>query len=222
MIGRIRPEPYWHNRGPHAAAGIVVWSHGYKAGVDSTNNAPQGEVMPFVNAGYDLYRFDRLVATNVPAQGGDLALAIGQAKRMGYRRAILAGQSNGAWTSIEAALHAPQLIDGVISISAAHHGEVKDMKDPTIARRDWQDAVRRLKPGPRIIVFFFKDDSFDVGGRDLDARAAFKASGVDGIVVGYPPGFTGHGAGGNTNFPKKYGGCIYDFIEKDRREAPCI
>lgn len=30
-IGRLRPEPYWSNKGPQAATGLIVWSHGYMA-----------------------------------------------------------------------------------------------------------------------------------------------------------------------------------------------
>ena len=220
-IGRLRPEPYWENKGPQAAAGLIVWSHGYFRGIDSTNSAPQGEVAYFTNAGYDLYRFDRQWIRDVQEDAADFAAAIKQAKSMGYKRIILAGQSNGAWTSLETVVRSPE-VDGVISVSAARHGEVKDMRDVSIARSDWQKLVRSIKPGPRVMVFIFKNDSYDVGGRTDDATAAFKASGVDAIVVAYPPGFSGHGAASASAFPRKFGACIYDFIEKGAREAPCI
>ncbi len=220
-IGRLRPEPYWQNRGPQAATGLIVWSHGYFRGIDSTNSAPQGQVAYFTRAGYDLYRFDRQWIRSVEEDAGDFAAALQQAKSMGYKRIILAGQSNGAWTSLETALRSP-VVDGVISVSAAHHGEVKNMSDVSIARSDWQKLVRSFKPGPRVMIFIFKNDSYDVGGRTDDAIAAFRASGVDSLVVAYPSGFTGHGAANGTVFPRKFGACIYDFIEKGAREAPCI
>src|SRR5229473_6150066 len=39
-IGRLRPQPYWANKGPTAAAGLLVWSHDYEQAVDRTASAP--------------------------------------------------------------------------------------------------------------------------------------------------------------------------------------
>ena len=118
MIGRLRPEPYWDNKGPQAATGLVVWSHGYFLGIDSTASAPQGEVGPFTAAGYDLYRFDRKYIRDWPGDAMQLVDAVKQAKSMGYRRVILAGQSAGAWVSMAATMRGAP-VDGVISVSAA-------------------------------------------------------------------------------------------------------
>ena len=95
------------------------------------------------------------------------------------------------------------------------------MRDVSIARSEWQQIVKGIKPGPRIAIFIFKNDTYDVGGRDADATAAFAASGVQGMVIGYPPDFSGHGAGNGNNFPRKYGPCIHAFIETGERQAPC-
>jgi hypothetical protein len=56
----------------------------------------------------------------------------------------------------------------------------------------------------------------------VDAAAAFKASGVDALVIAYPSGFTGHGAGNDSAFPRKFGSCIHAFIEAGTRGAPCL
>jgi pimeloyl-ACP methyl ester carboxylesterase len=220
-IGRLRPEPYWENKGPQAAAGLIVWSHGYMQGVDATVSAPQGQVAYFALQGYDLYRFDRQWIRDWPGDATELVDAVKRAKAIGYRRVILAGQSAGAWVSLAAAYRGAP-VDGVISVAAAHHGEVKDMRDVSFARSEWQQIVRGIKPGPRVIVVIFKDDTYDVGGRTDDASAAFAASGVESIVVSYPAGFTGHGAAGNNAFPRKFGGCINAFIETGARQPPCI
>ena len=58
-IGRLRPQPYWSMRGPQLATGLIVWSHGYMAGKNATDSAPQSWVGRFTRLGYDLYRFDR-------------------------------------------------------------------------------------------------------------------------------------------------------------------
>jgi pimeloyl-ACP methyl ester carboxylesterase len=220
-IGRLRPEPYWDNKGPQAATGLIVWSHGYMEGKDATASAPQGQVAYFTTAGYDLYRFDRQYIRDWPGDATALVDAVKQAKSMGYRRVILAGQSAGAWVSMAATMRGAA-VDGVISVSAAHHGEVTKMTDPSRARSDWQQVVRGIKPGPRLVVVNFVDDSYDVGGRMDDARSAFAASGIDAVVISNPEGFKGHGAAGNNAFPRKFGACIYGFIEKGTRSAPCL
>jgi pimeloyl-ACP methyl ester carboxylesterase len=220
-IGRLRPEPYWENKGPRAASGLIVWSHGYMLGVDATVSAPQGQVAPFAVAGYDLYRFDRQYIRDWPGDATALADAVRQAKSMGYRRVILAGQSAGGWVSLAATMRGAP-VDGVISVSAAHHGEVKDMRDVSFARSEWQQIVKAIKPGPRLVVVNFDGDSYDVGGRMDDARAAFAASGVDAVVISSPEGFKGHGAGNGNTFPRKFGACIHSFIETGVRQPPCI
>jgi pimeloyl-ACP methyl ester carboxylesterase len=220
-IGRIRPEFYWDNKGPQATAGLIVWSHGYMQGVDATISAPQGQVSNFTMNGYDLYRFDRQWIRDWPGDATALVDAVRQAKSMGYRRVVLAGQSAGAWVSMAAAYRGAP-VDGVISVSAAHHGEVVNMTDTTRARSEWQQVVRGIKPGPRFVVVNFKGDAYDVGGRMDDAKAAFAASGVDAVILSNPDGFNGHGAANGRPFPQKFGSCIYGFIESGTRAPPCL
>jgi pimeloyl-ACP methyl ester carboxylesterase len=220
-IGRLRPEPYWDNKGPGGAAGLIVWSHGYMLGRDATQSAPQGEAAYFTAKGYDLYRFDRQYIRDWPGDATQLVDAVRQAKAMGYRRVILAGQSAGGWVSMAATMRGAS-VDGVLSVSAAHHGEVKDMRDVSLARSEWQQLVKGIKPGPRLVVVNFRNDTYDVGGRMDDAKAAFAASGVDAIVISNPEGFSGHGAARGRPFGQKFGACIYAFVETGARQPPCI
>lgn len=219
-IGRLRPQPYWENKGPQAAAGLIVWSHGYMSGRDNTGSAPQGEVANFTRQCYDLYRFDREWIRDWPGDASALADAVRQARSMGYRRVVLAGQSAGAWVSMAATLRGAP-VDGVISVAAAHHGYVKNMQDVSVARSEWQQIVRGIKPGPRLVVVNFAGDDYDVGGRMDDARAAFAASGVQALVIAEPAGFKGHGAANDNAFPRKFGACIHAFIETAARQSPC-
>jgi hypothetical protein len=96
------------------------------------------------------------------------------------------------------------------------------MRDVSAPRFDWQQLVAAIKPGPRVIVVIFKNDSFDVGGRVEDAESAFAKSGLDSIVIGYPPGFSGHDAANDNGFPRKYGACMHAFIETGAKRPPCI
>src|SRR5262245_34891293 len=157
-IGRLRGQPWWENTGPRTAAGLIVWSHGYRSGNDATSSAPQPWVGRFTALGYDLYRFDREWIRDWPGDATQLVEAVRQAKAMGDRRIILAGQSAGGWVSLAATMRGAP-VDGVISISAAHHGEVKDMRDVSIARSEWQQIIRGIKPGPRLVVVNFAGDT---------------------------------------------------------------
>src|SRR5215467_181745 len=46
-IGRLRGQPWWLNKGPQTAAGLIVWSHGYRSGTDATGSAPQAWIGRF-------------------------------------------------------------------------------------------------------------------------------------------------------------------------------
>ena len=219
-IGRLRPEPYWSMRGPQLATGLIVWSHGYMAGKNSTESAPQSWIGRFTRLGYDLYRFDREWIADWASDATSLADAIRKARAMGYRRIVLAGQSAGAWVSL-AALQRGAPVDGVISIAAAHHGEVIKMRDHTRARSDWQHVIEGLKPGAKVVLVNFADDSYDVGGRIGDARSIFARSGIDAVIIDSPAGFTGHGAGSTAAFARKFGPCVQSFIENGAKQPPC-
>lgn len=220
-IGRLRPEPYWSMRGPKLANGLIVWSHGYMAGKNATSGAPQSWIGRFTRMGYDLYRFDREWIVDWAGDATALAEAVRKARELGYRRVVLAGQSAGAWVSL-AALARGAPVDGVISIAAAHHGEVIKMRgDTTRARSEWQNVIEALKPGPRVVLVNFAEDTYDVGGRMADARAAFAKSGVAAVVIDHPEGFKGHGAASDLAFARKFGGCIESFIDKGATQPPC-
>jgi hypothetical protein len=219
-IGAIRAAPFWKNAGPQAAAGLVVWSHGYFHARDSSTSAAQAIVSFFASQGYDFYRYDRQWIDGETSEINLLYDAVRAAKAMGYRRIVLAGQSRGAWASLGVVgKGAP--VDGVISVSAAAHGGVSTMQDVSIARSDWQRLVRAIRPGPKVVIVIFDKDAYDVGGRMGDAKTAFAASGVDAVLIDSPAGFAGHGAGANRDFWQRYGSCASAFVETGRRDAPC-
>jgi hypothetical protein len=218
-IGRLRPQPWWRNKGPQEAAGLLVWSHGYLPGVDATNSTPYPFIGRFLAAGYDLYRFDRQWIRDQAGDATDFANAVRQAKAMGYRRVILAGQSNGAFQSL-AAVQRGAPADGVISAAAALNDDVTKLRDVSLPRAEFRQVVRAIKPGPRLVVINFPEDAKDVGGRMDDARAAFGASGVVAIIL-EPPDFKGHNAANTPAFSRKYSACIHAFIESGQHQAPC-
>jgi hypothetical protein len=81
--------------------------------------------------------------------------------------------------------------------------------------------LEAIKPGPRIVIVNFAEDTYDVGGRMADTRSIFAKTGVGADIVDDPPGFKGHGAGGDFTFARKFGPCIQSFIETGTRQQPC-
>ena len=126
------------------------------AGKNATSGAPQSWIGRFTRMGDHLYRFEHHRQWIVDWAGDATALAdaVRKAREMGYRRVVLAGQSAGAWVSL-AALARGVPVDGVISIAAAHHGEVTKMRDTTRARSEWQNVIEALTPGPRVVLVNF-------------------------------------------------------------------
>lgn len=95
------------------------------------------------------------------------------------------------------------------------------MRDTTRACSEWQHVIEALKPGPRVVLVNFAEDTCDVGSRMADARAAFAKSGLAAVVIDNPEGFKGHGAAGDLAFARKFGGCIETFIDKGTKQLPC-
>ena len=95
------------------------------------------------------------------------------------------------------------------------------MRDTTRARSEWQNVIEALRPGPRVVLVNFAEDTYDVGGRMDDARAAFAKSGLAAVVIDNPEGFKGHGAAGDLVFARKFAGCIETFIDKGTKQQPC-
>ena len=81
--------------------------------------------------------------------------------------------------------------------------------------------IAALKPGPRVVLVNFAEDTYDVGGRMADARSAFVKSGLDAVIIDNPEGFKGHGAADDMAFARKFGGCIESFIDKGTKQQPC-
>jgi pimeloyl-ACP methyl ester carboxylesterase len=66
------------------------------------------------------HRAEREWIRDWPGDATQLAEATRQARALGYRRVVLAGQSAGAWMSMAATFRGAP-VDGVISVAAAHH-----------------------------------------------------------------------------------------------------
>ena len=210
-LGLFVPSDYTPVRGPHAAAGLIVWSHGYLAGVDATQGQPQGYVSRFLARGWDVYRYNREWIDQRPKEIAGMMDSIEAARRAGYRKIVIAGQSHGAWISLEAlARGAP--VDGVISVSPAHHGSPPS----SAARSDFRELLRQIRkrndPQIPLVIALFQNDSYDPGGRFADIPDLLGDTAMPLYFIDRPADLSGHGAGNSAKFNERFGGCIVQFV----------
>ena len=201
----------WH--GPTAARGVVVWAHGYGGPeLDNRGIQPQSLIRPLNNVGYDVVRFDREpMADARDRAAGWLHDGLQEMRRIGYRSVVAAGQSRGAWNSLQV-LDTPGLADVVIAVSPAAHG-TGDSTNLT-AQYDDLRAIMAGVPDTRTRVAFvqFSGDTF-IGDPDRRTRLMQGAAPRLGalLLIDRPEGFTGHGASATAAFGRRYGECLMHF-----------
>ncbi len=215
-LGAFLPSDYTPVRGPHAAAGLIVWSHGYRRGVDATQGQPQGYVSRFLAQGWDVYRYNREYIDQVPTEIDEMIKSVEAARRAGYTKIVLAGQSHGAWISLEAlARGAP--IDGVISISPATHGSPPS----AAARSDFRELLRHIRRRNSadipVVIALFQNDSFDPGGRFADVPDLLGDMAIPLYFIDRPAELSGHSAGNSYKFNDRFGACIVNFVTASPR-----
>jgi hypothetical protein len=210
-LGAFIPSDYTPVLGPEKAAGLIIWSHGYLPGVDATQGPPQGYVARFEAVGWDVYRFNREWIPQIHTEIQLMMDSIKAARAAGYRKVVLAGQSHGAWASLEAlARDAP--VDGVIAVSPARHGSPPTSQ----ARSDFRQLIRDIRSRNAadipLVIALFQNDSFDPGGRFADVPDILGGSAVPLYLIDRPAGLTGHGAGNGFAFNRRFGPCIIQFV----------
>lgn len=199
--------------GPGKARGAVVWSHGRSVEVEDSNAPTPLYMKALRDAGWDVYRLDRMRASDtLPNSSRALAATADELKGRGYQRVVLSGQSFGAFISLMAAGQSDR-IDAVIGTAPAAFGNFSEAYD------SWRDNAAQLWPilrsvrNARVMLFFFHGDDFDPGGRGEPSRSILTARGLDNIVVDQPALLTGHGAANTGMFVRRFGACIVRFAE---------
>jgi len=224
----IVPDARYFWRGAGAAAGVVVWGHGFGAMngngglADARGTQPPGWVRAFNNAGFDVVRFDR--DPNADARdraAGWLQESLVDLRRRGYRKVVAGGQSRGSWNSLQM-LEFAGLADAVIAVSPAAHGS-GGSTNLTAQYDDLRQLVNAAAPARTRLAFMqFAADPFagDLAGRRaLIERLRPRLGGL--LVLDQPEGFRGHFGGNTTLFAKLYGPCLLHFIVDPSPSASC-
>ncbi len=221
--------------GPRRAKGIIVWQHGYSGRCnDQRMNAAWAVVTRFNLVGWDVLRFDRdpCLDGNIDWALSRLTESVPKLRDAGYKKIVLAGQSRGAWQSIEFLAKGEVPVDGVLAISAARHGE-NTSRATLVAPDDWRRMIGAIKPGPVVFAsVFFGWDGFvpEAEQQSAEARKELAAKGIRNVVI-YEDGEdvvplragkrNGHGGAGSAVFTKRYSDCLIRFIEAGTKEGAC-
>ena len=145
-------------------------------------------------------------------------------KAQGYKKVILAGQSWGAWVSVDVAKRYPAdpAIDALLLTAPANYGtrQFAGKPNPYFERNktEYVENIKSIRTPTAAI--FFRDDEFDPGGRGPITRDTLENHAVAGLIIDQPPDFIGHGAGWQLAFDYAYGPCLDAFLKKPR-DATC-
>ena len=213
-----------NNRGPAAAAGVVYFIDG----LDPSARLPDDfrPTYPYLYAlnsrfGWDVINAkypnsDHDVASSIPRSVAYVAAKIKSLRAEGYKKIVLAGQSWGAWVSINVADKADSAkgLDALMIVAPAAYGSrIWHGKDNPYYLKNLTEYIRSVKSlrTPTVAVFFEGDD-FDPGDRGEVTDAFFRRSQTHLLLIDRPPGFNGHGAGWLPSFADIYTACINDFL----------
>jgi dienelactone hydrolase len=199
-------------RGPAAAAGAVIYSHGLASDTEAAGESPF-VVDALQEGGWDVFRLQRQRAGDtLESATAALTGAMQRLRGQGYERLVLVGHSFGAWISLAVARPENGPVDAVIALAPAAFG-----------RRDeaeiWPHNAAALYPlveavaAKRIVVFLFEGDAYEPGGRGDALREIFQRRELNAAVVERPFGLMGHEAGLTRGFASRFGPCIRDFID---------
>jgi hypothetical protein len=209
---------------------VIVWSHGtaHDKCVEARQSAAWSFITRFNLDGWDVLRFDRDQCPDLlPRALSQMAASIPQLHDAGYRQIVLAGQSRGAWKSLQILL-APgvaRLVSAVIGVAPARHGA-----NPAAAERGWADWISLIDhldaPQVAIALVFFPKDEYtpDALKRAAYAATALAKKGNPSMIVYEEEGvISGHGGGGNRQFTDKFSPCLIQFLNsslKFQRQRP--
>jgi|LNFM01.1.fsa_nt_gb dienelactone hydrolase len=199
--------------GPAKAKGAVIWNHGLSRLSESEANTPfYADALRA--AGWDVFKLTRKWASDRVYDSTEALIAEGRKLRaQGYKHLVSAGQSFGGWISYNVAGKSDSPFEAIVATAPAAHGTLATNSNWRLNADNLYGFARDVKPPVKVLSFFFNKDDYDPGGRGAEVRRLLTARGVPNVIVDYPPGFTGHGAGGSMAFALMYGRCIAAFVE---------
>ena len=205
--------------GPDKARGLVIWSHGRGDTAASEQAPPLAHY--FAQQGWDVYSLYRGWGSDDRTRAQQIVQAgVEKAQGLGYRRIVLMGQSAGAYASIDAVRYGAA-VEAVIGLAPAAHG---GGSTPGNAWRQNDFAMRSIwesyggVKAKVAVAYFSGDDYYEAHTPNIRGPWVAKKLqelGIPHFVISQPGvgSLTGHGAGQTGNFARRFGPCIYAFVE---------
>lgn len=212
------PDPRFFWWGPQMARGVVVWSHGKGNSYDGRGQSPPASMRVFNNARFDIVRFERAPSADYVDDASEwLHRGLANLRARGWRMIVAAGQSRGAWNSLQA-LDTPGLADAVIAVSPANFSSLATQE------ADLQRILHGIRAtAARVAVVQFKGDIYV---RDMPARIDLLRSMLSSrvaamLLIDEPEGITGHGGGNSGDFSRRFGPCLLRFVTDPMPQKDC-
>ena len=211
-------------QGAEQAKGAVIWSHGKGPGEDGAKAANPEYLALLRDAGWDVYRNNRLgeldeykeprpnVVAQVRSKTDELAKNVDKLEAEGYRKIVLAGQSFGAWLSLTLADKRSDLYAVIAASPAAYGTRQRNPDHYENNGRYLGDLIDDLEV-KRVMVTFFRDDPYDPGGRGPAADATLARHHIPHLVIDQPEIPTGHGGANGLFFARRFGPCVVALVQ---------
>lgn len=208
-------------RGPAKALGLVIWNHGVDGQLPQYLGPPIPAIEGLAARGWDVIKLNRNpVWENSWANAGARHVArvaeeVAAARRQGYRRIVVAGQSYGG----AIALAAGDAIEGLWAVIATAPGTGQEMHGERSAGDKWSQSIAQQTYaqlqalGPtRVVVAFPAEDEFVTVKRGAEARAILAAKPLPFLLVDETAPLKGHHAAYGDAFNPS-AACIGYFLD---------
>jgi len=220
------------NAGPEKAYGAIYFIDGLDPSAPAAEDfKPTYPYLQALNSrfGWDVFNAryphsDPDVAQSIPRSLQFVGKRIAALKAQGYKRVVIAGQSWGAWLSINLAnvKDVASNLDGLLIVAPAAYGSrIWHGKDNPYYLQNLTDYVRHIKTvrTPTVAVFF-DGDAYDPGERGDLTDAFYRRSETPLLLIDRPAGFIGHGAGWLPPFADRFAACIDTFLRTPGLSTP--
>jgi len=214
-------------KGPDKALGLVIWNHGVDGQLPQYKGPPIPAIEGLAARGWDVIKLNRNpVWENSWANAGQRHVArvaeeVAAARKEGYRRIVVAGQSYGGAIALAAA----GAIDGLWAVIATAPGTGQEMRGDHTAGDKWTQAIAQQTyeqlhgaRSTRLVVVFPDADEFIGIKRGAKARAILAEKHLPFVVIDETAPLKGHHAAYSDAFNPS-AACIGYFLDPATRVA---
>ena len=237
-VGIVRMGPptpdtcFWTEReftdlpeyGPRMAKGLILWNHGQDgAGRATWHRGAPPIIRLFADDGWDVVLLQRneRCQGSWPRKGGEyvanLRSQVELAKKRGYRKILVAGQSFGAGTALGVG-ETVGSIDGVLAFALSHgRGACRagySAEAIKFHQREIEYAIDR-NTVPRVLISMGKNDHCEGHTFTPMISSALAQKELAYIHFDESMEIPGHSAATTREFSRLYGKCVKAFFESD-------